>query len=142
VVEITEATEVTPELVAALARLIPELSSSSPAPEEAELAELLSARGTTVFVARLGPDIVGTLTLVVFRIPTATRAWIEDVVVDTAARGHGVGELLTRAALAKARAQGARTVDLTSRPSREDANRLYQRVGFEQRATNVYRYDL
>jgi ribosomal protein S18 acetylase RimI-like enzyme len=142
VVEITEATEVTPELVAALARLIPELSSSSPAPEEAELAELLSPRGTTVFVARLGPDIVGTLTLVVFRIPTATRAWIEDVVVDTAARGHGVGELLTRAALAKARAQGARTVDLTSRPSREDANRLYQRVGFEQRATNVYRYDL
>jgi ribosomal protein S18 acetylase RimI-like enzyme len=142
VVDITEATEVTPELVAALARLIPQLSSSSPAPEEAELAELLSSRGTTVFVARLGPDIVGTLTLVVFRIPTATRAWIEDVVVDTAARGHGVGELLTRAALAKARAQGARTVDLTSRPSREDANRLYQRVGFEQRATNVYRYDL
>jgi ribosomal protein S18 acetylase RimI-like enzyme len=86
-------------------------------------------------------DIVGTLTLVVFPIPTGTRALIEDVVVDETARGRGVGEALTHAAIDRARAAGARTVDLTSRPSREAANRLYQRLGFEQRETNVYRFD-
>ena len=83
---------------------------------------------------------VGTLTLALFRIPTALRAWIEDVIVDDGARGQGVGEALNRAALDKARAVGAKTVDLTSRPSREAANRLYRRIGFVQRDTNVYRY--
>jgi ribosomal protein S18 acetylase RimI-like enzyme len=79
---------------------------------------------------------------VVFRIPTGLRAWIEDVVVDGSARGRGVGEALNRAAIDRARAAGATTVDLTSRPSREAANRLYRRLGFEQRTTNVYRLDL
>jgi ribosomal protein S18 acetylase RimI-like enzyme len=95
-----------------------------------------------VLVARLDGAIVGTLTLVTFRIPTGVRAWIEDVVVDDVARGHGVGDLLNRFALDLARAKGAKTVDLTSRPSREAANRLYQRIGFEPRDTNVYRYSL
>jgi ribosomal protein S18 acetylase RimI-like enzyme len=85
---------------------------------------------------------VGSLTLAVFRIPTGLRAWIEDVVVDESARGQGVGEALNRAALDRAAALGAVTVDLTSRPSRAAANRLYQRLGFEPRETNVYRYDL
>ena len=70
------------------------------------------------------------------------RAWIEDVVVDQATRGQGVGEALTRAALNEAARRGARTVDLTSRPTREAANRLYQRSGFIQRQTNVWRYVL
>ena len=86
--------------------------------------------------------IVGTSTLAVFRIPTALRAWIEDVVVDAEARGQGVGEALTRAMVERARERGCRTVDLTSRPHREDANRLYRRMGFHQRDTNVYRLDL
>jgi ribosomal protein S18 acetylase RimI-like enzyme len=137
---IEEAAAVTPELVAAFVRLIPQLSSSSPPPGEPELAEMIGAPGTTLFVARVDGQIVGTLTLVVFRIPTGLRAWIEDVVVDDAAAGHGVGTALNRAAIDKAGAQGARTVDLTSRPSREAANRLYQRIGFELRTTNVYRY--
>jgi len=137
---VEEAAEVTPLLVAAFARLVPQLSSSAPAPSADELGEMLGAPGTTVFVARLGDAVVGALTLVVFRIPTAIRAWIEDVVVDEAARGHGAGEALNRAALDKAASLGAKTVDLTSRPSREAANRLYQRIGFEARETNVYRY--
>jgi ribosomal protein S18 acetylase RimI-like enzyme len=70
------------------------------------------------------------------------RAWIEDVVVDSAARGHGVGEALNQAAILEARHRGAITVELTSRPSREAANRLYQRLGFVARETNVYRHDL
>ncbi|MCS5685302.1 MAG: GNAT family N-acetyltransferase, partial [Acidimicrobiales bacterium] len=74
-----------------------------------------------------------------FRIPTGLRAWIEDVVVDEAARGRGIGDALNRAAIERARAAGARTVDLTSRPSREAANRLYRRLGFVERGTNMYR---
>ena len=86
--------------------------------------------------------IVGSLTLVLFRIPTAVRAWIEDVVVDESARGRGVASALVNRALEQAAVAGARTVDLTSRPSRQDANRLYQELGFELRETNVYRYAL
>jgi ribosomal protein S18 acetylase RimI-like enzyme len=140
------ADEVTPELVDAFARLVPQLSTSSPPPGKDELAELVGASGTSVLVARLASDgetrgdIVGTLTLVVFRIPTGMRAWIEDVVVDDSARGRGVGEALTMHAIDIARDAGAKTVDLTSRPSREAANRLYQRLGFTLRDTNVYRY--
>ncbi|GAC1315604.1 MAG: hypothetical protein NVSMB12_11530 [Acidimicrobiales bacterium] len=137
---VESASTVTAELVDALGSLIPQLSRSSPPPGAAELAEMLAAPGTTVFVTRLGEAIVGTLTLIVFRIPTGLRAWIEDVVVDDSARGHGAGELLTRAALDHAAALGVKTVDLTSRPSREAANRLYQRLGFEVRETNLYRY--
>lgn len=141
--DIAEAREVTPELVEALARLVPQLSSSSPPPNDDELAEIVASPASVLLVAR-DPDegnrIVGSLTLVVFRIPTGMRAWIEDVVVDAAARGRGVGEALNRAALERAGEAGARTVDLTSRPSREDANRLYRRLGFVQRETNVYRY--
>jgi ribosomal protein S18 acetylase RimI-like enzyme len=146
-VSVEEAHEVGLDLVSAFGRLIPQLSKSSPPPDADQLAEMLAHPGTTVFVARSDEDglIVGSLTLVVFRIPTGLRAWIEDVVVDgPAVRGKGwrTGEALTRAALDKARAEGAKTVDLTSRPSREEANALYQRLGFEVRETNVYRYTL
>jgi ribosomal protein S18 acetylase RimI-like enzyme len=137
------ATEVTPELIDAFARLIPQVSSSNPAPGEAELAELVESSATTLFLARAEDGtIAGTLTLCTFRIPTGLRAWIEDVVVDDAARGQGAGTALIKAALAESERQGARTVDLTSRPSRESANRLYQAVGFKPRDTNVYRYQL
>lgn len=130
------------ELAEAFARLIPQLSRSSPPPSAEELAELIGSPASDVVVARVDGVVVGTLTLVVFRIPTGVRAWIEDVVVDDSARGHGVGEALNQFALAIARQKGAKTVDLTSRPSREAANRLYQRIGFQPRETNVYRYDL
>jgi ribosomal protein S18 acetylase RimI-like enzyme len=139
---IEEAVEVTPALVGAFAELVPQLSSSSPPPGADEIGEMVAAPGTTVFVARVGEDIVGTLTLVVFRIPTGMRAWIEDVVVNERARGRGAGEALTRAAIAAAARAGARSVDLTSRPSREAANRLYRRLGFDTRQTNVYRYSV
>ena len=141
--QIIEASEVTPALVEAFATLIPQLSSSNPPPTAAELAEIIAAPATTLLLA-VDDDgtILGALTLALFRIPTGLRAWIEDVVVDGAARGRGVGEELNRVALERARAAGATTVDLTSRPSREAANRLYQRIGFVQRTTNVYRYDL
>jgi ribosomal protein S18 acetylase RimI-like enzyme len=138
---VEEATAVTPELVAAFRRLTPQLSSSAPAPGGAELVEIVRSPATLLLLARDSEKgIVGTLTLVLFRIPTGVRAWIEDVVVDEGSRGRGVAEILCRDALNRACAVGARTVDLTSRPSRELANRLYRRLGFVQRDTNVYRW--
>lgn len=137
------ADEVTPELHEAFERLIPQLSRSSPAPDAAQLGEIVGSPATELLVARdgdAGGRIVGSLTLVLFRIPTGLRAWIEDVVVDGEARGKGVGEALNRFAIDVAAERGARSVDLTSRPSREAANRLYRRLGFEPRETNVYRY--
>ena len=138
--DIEVASTVTPELLAALHHLVPQLSSSATPMTVDELAEMVDAPATMLFVARLDGRIVGCLTLVVFRLPTGLRAWIEDVIVDDSARGHGVGAALNEAAIAAAVARGSRTVDLTSRPSREAANRLYQRLGFVARDTNVYRY--
>lgn len=134
--------EATDEVLAALHRLIPQLSSSSAPMTADELREIIASDSSVLFIARVDGRIVGSLTLATFRIPTGIRAWIEDVVVDESARGHGVGEALNRAAIAEAKRRGAKTVDLTSRPSREAANRLYLRLGFVARETNVYRYDL
>lgn len=128
------------EVVEALRRLLPQLSSAPP-PDASELAAII-AGGSTVFIARVDGVIVGSLTLVLYRIATGLKAWIEDVVVDEAARGHGVGEALNLAALDEARRHGVKAVSLTSRPSRQAANRLYLRIGFAPRDTNVYRYDL
>lgn len=142
-VTVEVAREVTPELCEAMARLVPQLSSSAPPPTAEDVAAVVGHQATTLLVARDGDGrIVGALTLVVFPIPTGVRAWIEDVVVDEAARGRGVGEALNRTALRLAAQAGARTVDLTSRPSREAANRLYRRIGFVPRDTNVYRISL
>ena len=134
------ATEVTDDLVAAFERLIPQLSSSSPPPDRDALQDIVGNPSSVLFVARLDGRVVGALTLALYRIPTGLKAWIEDVVVDEAARGHGLGEALNRAALEEAGRRGAKDVSLTSRPSREAANRLYQRLGFVARSTNVYRY--
>ena len=142
VVEVAPAHEVDVDLVAAFDRLVPQLSSSAPPPTADELAEIVASPATTLFVARVDDIIVGSLTLVVFRIPTGMRAIIEDVVVDDAGRGKGVGTALTRAAIEYANEHGCRTIDLTSRQSREAANRLYQELGFERRETNVYRYEV
>jgi ribosomal protein S18 acetylase RimI-like enzyme len=141
-VQIIEVTEVTDELVAAFEHLIPQLSTSSPPPSREELRELVESEASHLLVAEEDGAIFGSLTLIVFRIPTGVRAWIEDVVVDDAARGRGVGLMLNEHAIAMARAAGVKTVDLTSRPHREAANRLYQRIGFNPRNTNVYRLAL
>jgi ribosomal protein S18 acetylase RimI-like enzyme len=134
---------VTDELVDAFVRLTPLLSRSNPPPPREQLEEIVSAPATDQFVARDDDGtIIGVSTLATFRIPTGIRCWIEDVIVGTEARGKGIGEALTRAMLDRGKALGAITVDLTSRPSRDAANRLYLRVGFELRETNVYRYQL
>ncbi len=129
------------EHVAALATLLPQLSSAPP-PDLQTLQEIARQPGAALLVARAGGRIVGTLTLQTFRIPTGIRAWIEDVVVDEEARGQGAGAALVGRALEIAAAAGALTVELTSRPSRVAANALYRRLGFVERETSVYRLDL
>lgn len=142
-IKIVEVDEVTPALVEAFERLTPQLSKSNPPPSEAELRALVESDASVLLMA-VDDDgrFVGTLTLVLFRIPTAQRAWIEDVIVDDAVGGRGIGKALTREAIERARAAGCKTVDLTSRPSREVANGMYQSLGFERRETNVYRFTL
>ena len=131
------------ELVEAFQRLLPLLSKSATPLEAYDLESIVASPATTLFVARDGENqIVGTLTLVLFRSPSGARGWIEDVIVDEEARGNGVGEALVDAAIDLARRSNARTLDLTSNPTREAANRLYVRCGFEQRTTNVYRFSL
>jgi len=139
-VEVEVVTEVTDELVAAFGRLVPQLSRSAPPPDRDALAAMVRHDAITLLVARLDGELVGTLTLVMFPIPTGLRAWIEDVVVDGNARRTGTGQALSEAAVRIAQEAGARTVDLTSRPSREAAGRLYERIGFVQRDSRVYRY--
>jgi ribosomal protein S18 acetylase RimI-like enzyme len=140
-VVVSELAEVTPDVVAAFARLIPQLSTSAPAVTEDDLVAMVASDASHVLVATTEDGaIVGSLTLVVFRIPTGVRAWIEDVVVDEAVRGTGAGAALNLRALELARELGARTVDLTSRPTRVAANQLYRKLGFSQRDTNIYRH--
>ena len=142
-ITIEEAHAIDDELIRAFSELLPQLSSSASQPTRESVDAIVGSAGNVVLIARdasRGGRIVGTLTLVVFTIPTGTRASIEDVVVASEARGQGVGEQLTRRALEIARSKGAIAVDLTSRPSREAANALYVKVGFKRRETNVYRY--
>ena len=131
--------DITDEDLRAVNRLIPQLSRSAPPLTAGALERIAGWDGNHLLIARDADRVVGMLTLVTFPIPTGLRAWIEDVVVDEAARGQGVGAALTQEAVRLARAAGARTVDLTSRPSRQDANRLYERLGFELRDTRTYR---
>jgi ribosomal protein S18 acetylase RimI-like enzyme len=130
----------TGEVVEAFGRLLPQLSRSAPPLGQAELDAILGCPANTVLVARSAGAITGTLTLVMFPLPTGLRAWIEDVVVDEAARGQGTGVALTQEALRIAREAGARTVDLTSRPTRVAAGRLYERLGFSIRDSRLYRF--
>src|SRR5512138_371541 len=138
--EIELATEVTPELQAALQRLIPQLTVRKP-PTDGELLSLLQSDCSSLFLARADDGaICGAACVIVYRVPTGIRAIIEDVVVDETARGQGLGEALTRRCLNHARAKGAASVTLTSNPAREAANRLYVRMGFTPRETNSYIY--
>lgn len=144
-IQVFEAEIVDDALVEAFARLIPQLSSSNPPPDRDALQAIVSSPDLFLLLARDADNdgfVVGSLTLVTFRIPTGLRAWIEDVVVDQDIRRSGAATALTTYAIDKSRALGCTTVDLTSRPSREAANALYQKLGFELRQSNLYRYSL
>ena len=141
-ISIEIATHATDELLTSLNQLVPQLSSSASPLMSDDVEALIANPAVSVFIAKNDGAIVGTLTLVVFPIPSGLRAWIEDVVVDEGARGLGAGVALTEAAIAESKRRGAKSIDLTSRPSREVANAMYVKLGFIQRETNVYRFIL
>jgi ribosomal protein S18 acetylase RimI-like enzyme len=140
-VDVQVISESTDEVVSAFARLLPQLSRSAAPLDRSAVARMVSHEANTVFIARVDGQIVGTLTLVMVPIPSGLRARIEDVVVDASARGMGVATVLTVAAMDAAQAANARTVDLTSRPERDSAGRLYERLGFRERDSRVYRLE-
>jgi ribosomal protein S18 acetylase RimI-like enzyme len=140
--EIKEINRFSVKVFDAVLRLLPQLAPGSEALPDERFRKILKTEGTHLFVAEHENKIVGMLTLVIYDIPTATRAWIEDVIVDESQRGLGFGMELINFAIEFARSSGAKAVDLTSRPSRITANRLYQKTGFAIRETNVYRYNL
>ena len=140
-VTIRPVTEVTKSLTDAYKVLIPQLSSSSNPPTEEALQRIIESDSAQILIAEdENGGILGTMTLIIFQIPTGIRAWIEDVVVDSSVRGKGIGKKLNLAALELAKQAGAKTVDLTSRPARQEANQLYRSIGFVERETNVYRF--
>ena len=130
-------TEATAEIADALARLLPQLSATAKAPSRDALGAMLDS-GALLFVYRHDGALVGSLSMGLYVVPTGRKAIVEDVVVDEAARGKGVGEALVTAAMDAATDAGVAALWLTSRSEREAANRLYRRLGFEQRETNVY----
>lgn len=141
-IRVEEATEPVQGLADAVRGLVGQLSRSASGPSDEEVEEIVRSPAARLLLARdASGTAVGMMTLAVFRIPTGVRAWVEDVVVDAGCRGQGIGAALIEAALELAESLGARTVDLTSRPDREDANRLYRRLGFVPRETNVYRFE-
>ncbi len=136
-------TAVDRELFTAFQRLVPQLTNNNPPPSLDDLAGLVRDAASTLMVARDDTgQIVGALTLSVYRVPTGVRSIIEDVIVDDAARGQGIGEALMKRAIEIAREKGAQNISLTSNPMREAANRLYLRVGFKKRETNAYQMKL
>lgn len=139
------ATTVDADLVEAARRLYPQLVPNATPPSADQLREIVESPSTTMILARdpaNGDRIIGSLILVTFRLGRGLKAMIEDVVVDKAAREKGIGEAMSRDAIRIAAERGAVMVDLTSLPSREAANRLYQRIGFKKRDTNVYRFEI
>jgi len=142
---INEMNDVTPDVMQSFQRLVPHLTDHASPPSTRALERMALLESTIIILARdpeIEGRIIGSATLATFETPTGSHGWIEDVVVDWEARRQGVGRALTEACLEKARSMGLKTVNLTSRPSREAANRLYQKIGFQQRETNVYEYRL
>ncbi len=132
---------VSDELFEAFQHLVPQLTQNNTPPTRTELAALVRSESSTLLIARAdGGEIIGALSLTVYRVPTGIRSIIEDVIVDTSARGQGIGEALMRRAVQIAKEKGATQVTLTSNPKREAANRLYLRMGFKKRETNAYIY--
>jgi ribosomal protein S18 acetylase RimI-like enzyme len=139
-VKIVQLDSISAEFVEAVHRMIPQLAPGSALPTREQLEAVLQCSTNTLLAARVTNQTVGTLTLTILITPTGTTGWISDVVVDGGIRGKGIGEKLVREAISLAADKGAKYVDLSSRPAREAANRLYQRIGFEKRETNYYRY--
>ncbi len=141
--KIIVAKTVNEKIVKSLQRLIPQLTELGDPITQESLEELVHSKESELLLAVDEQEkIVGTLSLVVFTIPTGKKAFIEDVIVDAEARGKGLGEQLLSKAIALAKEKKVKRLELSSRPVRVPANSLYQKMGFKIRETNFYRLQL
>lgn len=124
--------------------LLAQLDPTSKPLSDRDIKEIIDGPSNHFFAAResVNRKIVGMLMLVVYRIPVWKKGWIEDVVVDKEYRGRGIATKLINYAIESAKANGISSLNLTSRPERENANKLYVKLGFKKRDTNVYRIEL
>ena len=137
---IIEITKYSDEVLEVINDLLPQLSAYALPLSISDLTKIIQSESSHLLMAKKEDDYCGTLTLVTFKIPTGTKAWIEDLVVNESCRGKGVGRLLIEHAIALAKTLNANTIDLTSNRSRTAANILYEKMGFKHRKTNIYRY--
>lgn len=140
--EIYQPIEVNQKLIEAFNRLVPQLNDTIKPPTAQQLDDILQSDGTILFVGEENGKIVGTLSLVIYKIPTGIKAWIEDVIVDESVRGKGYGKELMVHAIEHTRMLGIEKLNLTSSPFRTAANKMYQNLEFKLRETNVYRMTL
>lgn len=143
-IQLKHLTQVTPEIVEAFNQLIPQLTPNYRLIDENQLKQIINTENTFLFIAydTISDQYVGSITLIINYIPTGTKAWIEDVMVDAEYRNQGIGEQLVRLAIDFATQQDVKNINLTSSPSRIAANNLYKKIGFIERETNIYRYTL
>jgi len=139
---IEAATEANQELLDALTALLPQLNPKLKPLTMERLSTVIGDPATTLLVARYDARIVGAAAVLVYATPAFVKARIEDVVVDEHSRGKGVGEALVRRCLEVARERSAEIVELQSARWRKVANRLYPRLGFQLRESNLYRLEL
>ena len=142
---IENALEISDELFEAVRRLVPQLGLHKIIPSHTELTSLVNSEASSLWIARY-PDehgeIVGILTVAIYRVPTGLRSIIEDVVVDENLQRRGIAEALLNSAIEYAREAGVDGISLTSNLKREAANHLYQAMGFERRETNSYYFKI
>lgn len=129
------------EALEALNKLLKQLDNTAVPLTKTDVEYMIGSSGNHLFIARRidNKQIIGMLTLIMFRTPFAKKGLLEDLVVDKNYRGKGVGTKLITTAIKKAREEGVVCLDFTSRPKRVEANKLYQHLGFKKRNTNVYR---
>lgn len=132
------------DLTPKINNLLAQLGSDSKALNDGDIKDIIESQSNRFFVVResVNKEIVGMLTLIIYRIPAWKKGWIEDVVVDKKYRGKGIATKLINYAIENAKACGVLSLNLTSRPERENANKLYIKLGFKRRDTNVYRIEL
>lgn len=120
-------------------RLLPQVREEAPQVDKAGLARIVSSPRIDLVTAWQDGKLVGLVTVSDYEMLGSRRALINDMVVDEPYQGQGIGRRLFQAAIDHARSTRVDVIELTSRPSREVANHLYERAGFERRETNPYR---
>lgn len=137
-----ELKEATPEALKDINALIHQLSERLPDCTMQLLESIVTDTTTELWVVEDGERIIGMATLVIVTIPEGQRAQIEDVVVDEKYRGQGLGEELSKKLIERAKMRKVPSITLSSRAERVAANKLYQKLGFTNWPTNVYKLKL